>query len=283
MNPKISVIIPFFNAEKTLPRAMESILIQEGVDWELILVNDGSRDNSEELVKSFLFDSRIFYFKQKNKGVCAARNLGSFKAKGDWLIFLDSDDEIEKSLFNILADSISQDYEVLLWGFHWVFPNGNSKSLIRNDDKYIPILSGTFAIKRDVFHTAGRYDENLKFGENTELFHRIMLAGLSVKKLPIIGMTYYDSSTGGSKNLQNSIDSNLAILKKHEKTLSKHTKHLYHQVIGVNQLRFRRFKEARNHLWTAYILKPFKISTLIRFLISLFPIIATRLYSETVK
>ncbi|TFV97264.1 glycosyltransferase family 2 protein [Algoriphagus kandeliae] len=282
MSPKISVIIPFFNSEKNLERAVNSVISQSFTDWELILVDDGSSDNSGKIAKSFLEDFRISYFFQENSGVSVARNLGASKANGYWLIFLDSDDELDSSLFFELIQSTSENIHVVLWGFNWVFQNGKSKTFIRKGEKYIPNLSGSFAFKRVVFLTLGGFDESLNFGENTELFHRISLSNLIIKELAIIGFTYHDSNNGGSKNLQNSIDSNLIILEKHKETLSNHTKHLYHQVIGVNQLRFRRYKEARKNLWIAYTYKPFKLSTLVRFFISLFPFLVIRLYSEKV-
>ncbi|WP_268035812.1 glycosyltransferase family 2 protein [Algoriphagus sp. PAP.12] len=280
---KFSVIIPFFNGANTLDRAIQSVLSQKYPDWELILVNDGSTDQSEQISQYYMSNPKVSYFYQENIGVSAARNLGASNAIGEWLIFLDSDDEFENSLFDSLMNSNSQDQEVLVWGFDWVFPNGESKSFVQNDEKYIPFLSGTFTIKREVFDSLHGYDENLRFGENTELFHRLNLASLILKKIPIIGLTYYDSTNGGSKNLQNVIDSNLLILNKHKQTLPNHTKHLYHQIIGVNQLRFRKFSQARKHLWIAYRLKPYKLSTLLRLLISLSPLISSKIYLDSVK
>jgi len=129
----------------------------------------------------------------------------------------------------------------------------------------------------------GGFDERLKFGENTELFFRIDRKKPSVSFIQKNNFIYKPSIDGGSKSLKNAIESNLIVLEKHGDLLSNHIKHLYHQVIGVNFIRFRRFREAQDHLWIAYKLKPRKISRLIRFLISMLPILAKRLYSEEVK
>jgi len=87
-----SIIIPVYNAEKYLSKSIESILQQTHQDFELIIINDGSTDNSEEVIKSYLYDSRIKYFSQTNKGEAAARNRGIAESKGEYIAFLDADD-----------------------------------------------------------------------------------------------------------------------------------------------------------------------------------------------
>ena len=90
---KISIIIPTWNREKVISRAITSILKQSYQDWELIIVDDGSSDNTEMAVKSFN-DHRIIYINEgKNISFLQARNLGIKKASGEWISLLDSDDE----------------------------------------------------------------------------------------------------------------------------------------------------------------------------------------------
>jgi len=92
-NPIFSVIIPTYNRANLLPRPIKSVLNQTYQNFELIIVDDCSTDNTEEVVKAF-FDERIKYFKhKKNKGVLGARNTGFKLAKGKYIAFLDSDDE----------------------------------------------------------------------------------------------------------------------------------------------------------------------------------------------
>jgi glycosyltransferase involved in cell wall biosynthesis len=91
--PKVSVIIPTYNRKKLVVRAIKSVINQTYRNWELIIVDDGSTDNTKEAIKPFLENKKIKYFYQKNKGVCAARNLGIQKAKGEYIALLDSDDE----------------------------------------------------------------------------------------------------------------------------------------------------------------------------------------------
>ena len=93
MHQLVSVIIPCYNQAHYIGQALESVLEQTYTHWECIVVNDGSQDQSEDVIKSFTqHDSRIQYVYQKNAGVAAARNKGFSKAKGDYIQFLDGDD-----------------------------------------------------------------------------------------------------------------------------------------------------------------------------------------------
>jgi glycosyltransferase involved in cell wall biosynthesis len=89
--PLVSIIMPAYNAGDFIAEAIQSVLEQEHQHWELIIINDGSTDNTEEIVKSFN-DDRIQYYSQKNNGVSAARNVGLDNMKGDFYAFLDADD-----------------------------------------------------------------------------------------------------------------------------------------------------------------------------------------------
>ena len=101
---KISIIVPVYNTEKYLKRCIDSILSQNYADFELLLVDDGSTDGSGALCDSYQQkDSRVRVFHQKNAGVSAARNYGVDQAQGEWVCFVDSDDEV---LPDYLSDMI---------------------------------------------------------------------------------------------------------------------------------------------------------------------------------
>ena len=91
--PRVSVIMPVFNADKYVAHAIRSILSQTFTEWELIVVNDGSTDNSEEVILSFN-DPRIRYFTKENGGVSTARNCALKKARGEFICFVDADDAL---------------------------------------------------------------------------------------------------------------------------------------------------------------------------------------------
>jgi len=110
LNPLVSVIIPCYNQARFLPDAIGSLIAQSLEDWECIIINDGSSDNTHEVALSFASsDQRIRYVEQKNQGLSGARNKGLDHAKGRYIQFLDADDLIEfdklrlqvESLFNI--------------------------------------------------------------------------------------------------------------------------------------------------------------------------------------
>ncbi len=115
MNPTVSVIIPTYNRANLVSRAIKSVLNQTYQDFEIIVVDDCSEDNTEEIVKSFN-DSRIRYIKhKKNKGGSAARNTGIKRARGKYIAFLDDDDEwlpskLEKQI--MLFEKLSKHYGV---------------------------------------------------------------------------------------------------------------------------------------------------------------------------
>lgn len=134
----ISVIVPVYNAEKTLRRCVESILSQTDQDIELLLVNDGSTDSSEAICNEYVEKKRraILLNKVNGWGVSSARNLGIDYASGDWLLFVDSDDYIEPDTLSRYKQSISasdvyyvQDYFINKPGLEWKvsFPRRKEK------------------------------------------------------------------------------------------------------------------------------------------------------------
>ena len=110
MNNLISVIVPIYNSEKYLPKCIESILSQTYKNLELILINDGSTDNSLNICNYYKsLDNRIIVIDKPNEGVSATRNLGIKIAKGDYLGFVDSDDYIEDNMYEVLLTQIETD------------------------------------------------------------------------------------------------------------------------------------------------------------------------------
>lgn len=105
MNDLISIVIPLYNKEKAINKTILSVLKQTYINWELIIVDDGSTDRSADVVRSFS-DKRIFYYLKKNGGVSSARNYGVKKAKGEWIIFLDADDCFLPNALNILYELV---------------------------------------------------------------------------------------------------------------------------------------------------------------------------------
>lgn len=107
--PKFSIISPVYKVEPYLRRCIDSILVQTYEDWELILVDDGSPDNSGNICDEYaLKDSRIRVLHKTNGGVSSARNLGLQETKGEWVLFVDSDDKIERFALATIAEAIEK-------------------------------------------------------------------------------------------------------------------------------------------------------------------------------
>ena len=123
---KISVIVPIYNTEQYLSRCLDSIISQSFTDFELLLIDDGSTDGSGIICDSYADrDRRIRVFHKENGGVSSARNLGIDKAQGEWLYFVDSDDELLPGGLRTLVDNISDDVDVVMGGFESVDELGN--------------------------------------------------------------------------------------------------------------------------------------------------------------
>lgn len=100
---KISIIIPIYNVEQYLPQCLDSIINQTYKNLEIILINDGSTDNSGKICDNYAkVDNRIHVFHKKNEGVSSARNLGLEKCTGDFIGFVDPDDFIELNMYELL-------------------------------------------------------------------------------------------------------------------------------------------------------------------------------------
>ena len=114
----ISIIVPIYNAEEYLVRCIESILKQTFVDYELILIDDGSSDHSSVICDDFSQkDERIKVIHQKNSGVSVARNVGIENAKGKYIMFVDADDYIAPTLCENLLNEINKDVDLVISGY----------------------------------------------------------------------------------------------------------------------------------------------------------------------
>lgn len=136
----ISIVVAVYNIESLLHHCVDSVLRQDDTDWELILVNDGSEDNSDILCRKYASaDSRIKYVKKENGGLSSARNAGIRAASGEWIIFVDGDDYLLPNTISTLKELIQQSgdsVDLVQYGFLEVAnyelfrPNAVKKTLI---------------------------------------------------------------------------------------------------------------------------------------------------------
>lgn len=146
---KISIILPVYNSEKTIKRCLDSILKQTYSNLEIIIVNDGSTDNTLDIICNMQEDSRIRIVSIENKGVSHARNVGLDKATGDLVTFVDSDDYIECNMYQYLVDIMNKyDADISHCGYNNVIDNkvvsftgkNNGKEFVQNTDEALECL-----------------------------------------------------------------------------------------------------------------------------------------------
>ena len=128
-SPKISIIIPVYNAAKFLHKCINSILAQTFQDFEILLINDGSTDESGAICDRYtLTDNRIRVFHKENGGVSSARNIGLRNACGEWIYFVDSDDTIYNDCLETLISQTSDDVDCVTGGYTCVY-NGKTSGI----------------------------------------------------------------------------------------------------------------------------------------------------------
>lgn len=181
MQGKISVVVPIYNSEQTIAKCIDSALNQSYQDIELILVNDGSTDNSKKIIDSYK-DSRIVVIDQKNQGVSASRNRGIEHAKGEYIVFLDSDDVLTNDACEILVRGM-QGCDYCITGFQMIGDKNFQRNLkdtsveegIYTIDEFGEVFPELFAVgyinapwakcfRRNLI-TSG-FDESISIGED---------------------------------------------------------------------------------------------------------------------
>lgn len=232
MKPKISVIVPCYDQAQYLDECLHSVWDQTFKNWECIIVNDGSPDNTEEIAQKWIAkDSRFKYLYKSNGGLSSARNTGIESAVGEWILPLDSDDKISHSYLEMASKEFDKGYtliycEASFFGDKmgkWEIPKFNFEQFLVHNQ----IFCSSF-FKKENWSTVGGYDVNMKSGyEDWEFFIRL-LSRISPHVFQIKKTCFYyrrkDISMLNSLTLQNE-------KKIKEYIFQKHTQ-LYHQHFG---------------------------------------------------
>jgi glycosyltransferase involved in cell wall biosynthesis len=277
---KISIIIPTLDRQAQLENLIGRLseVIQ---NEELIIVDDSFDSFNIGDLSTDKFPIKYIH-RGKKLGVSSARNVGATAAEGEYLLFFDDDDDFTEDWLGDFRDKLSSSPDLVHCDMKIIHGNGNEENVSAKKRNYSIVIPGAWVIKKALFQEIGGFDERLKFAENTELFFRIGKVEKATEYIEKQNFIYYQSLDGGSKNLQNMIDSILIILEKHDEILSNHVKYLYHQIVGVNQMRFKSYSEARLHLSKSWRYKPYKIKTLGRLFIACIPPLAKRLYPKEI-
>lgn len=191
--PKISVVIPLYNKENFIKKTLDSVLQQTFTDFEVIIVNDCSTDNSDKIILEYK-DERIKKVEHKtNKGLSAARNTGILNSNSDYIAFLDADDIWEPEYLAVINDLIQNFPEANAYATNY-FEDINGKkykpynsSLFLSEDysgtldffemnlQKVLFVPSSFCVKKSTFDTIGLYDENINFCEDVDLNIRLNL------------------------------------------------------------------------------------------------------------
>lgn len=213
-NIKISVIVPIYNTEKFLEKCIESILNQTLKEIELILVNDGSTDNSYLICEKYAEkDSRILYIKIDNSGCSFARNIGLEKAKGEYITFVDSDDYIEKNMYEeMYKKAKEEDLDCCVCGFNRIDMkksilkvgiNFNNNTKLKEYTKYDKYSSYTW---NKIFKKEKVKKLNLSFPLQKhccEDFFFTFLYLIDANRVNCIDGTYYNYVIHGGNSVKN--------------------------------------------------------------------------------
>jgi len=192
--PKISVLLPVYNAEKYIKDAINSILIQTFQDFELVILNDGSTDKTEMIILSF-DDNRIKYHKSENKGIVYQLNKGVELAAGEYIARMDSDDISLPARLSKQIEFMEQHPNVDALGTAYFRIDERGKKIgekkvpsTHEECEFMatlnsPILHPTLMIKKDVIKEIGGYKKDFNLIEDYELFLRLIKSGYKMANL----------------------------------------------------------------------------------------------------
>lgn len=188
--PKISVIVPCYNHAQFIIEALTSVFNQSFKDYECIIIDDGSTDNTQDIVTNWIDDKKQFkYFHQANSGLSHARNKGISLSSGIYILPLDSDDKISFNYLKVCFNALEANQEIkIAYGESYFFGKNNKKWNLDiykfNDLLYKNMIYCTGLYRKKDWVRVGGYDENLKEGlEDWEFWIHILKDGGKVVKL----------------------------------------------------------------------------------------------------
>jgi glycosyltransferase involved in cell wall biosynthesis len=232
----VSVVMPVYNAGNYLNEAVQSLLKQSYSNWELIVVDDGSTDNSLEILNSYS-DPRIRIFQRENGGQCAATNTALQHINGDYVLFFDADDVMDKDKIrrqlNTLRTEGNNVVAVGRWAFFWrtvedakfndepVYFSGAPNEWLYRLWAYETMMPNHgYLIPRQVLEKAGKYyDEEIFLNVDFEYFTRIVLAADKIIYCPD-AICYYRKGVPGAKTTNPKLERRLSSLRSRAKAIS---------------------------------------------------------------
>ena len=253
-SPSFSVVIPSYNRAGYLPAALDSVFAQKHSDFEVIVVDDGSTDDTRQALEPYM--DRICYLYQENRGSAAARNRGIREARGRWIAFLDSDDMWEPETLERIATAFRENPDVGLvaltareideneritgrvHGKNTAGPCYTTKSLLWGDSG----SASWFSVRREILDAVGPYDESLLSAEECDILLRISFH-TRMMNLPEPLMRFRAHSTSLSQDRRTNARCWIRILEKLEERNPEwvqRNRRIYRRALGKELLRFGR-------------------------------------------
>ena len=234
MKHKFSLIIPAYNVEKYIKKCLDSVLNQTYNNYEIIIINDGSTDNTSKILESYKSNKKIKIINKENKGLSNARNTGVSNAKGDYILFIDSDDFIEKELLEILNKTIKDEdlvrfqikildetNKIIKEYKEETFNNLNGIEAFNKLSKYNLVeLAVCYAYKKDTFLKNNYKFEEKTYHEDFGLIPYIIISSKKVTSINYIGYNYLQRKN----SIMNNTDYETEIKKSND--VLKHYKNL---------------------------------------------------------
>ena len=212
---KVSIIVPFYNVEKYIEKCLTSLVNQTLEEIEIILVNDGSKDNSIKVAKDFeqKYSAKIRYYEKPNGGLGDARNFGIKFAKGEYIAFLDSDDYVEPTMYEEMYEmAIKEKSDMVECDFWWEYPNKKKEDIgveYKNQNDMLlkaRVVAWNKLIKKEIYekHPEARFAVGLRY-EDVEGFYKILpyINKVSFVRKPFIHYVQRNNSISNTQNKKN--------------------------------------------------------------------------------
>lgn len=202
---KYSFVVPCYNGENYIKRCLGSILEQDG-NYEVIIINDGSLDNSLDLINEYVDNKKVFVINQKNMGLSVSRNNGISKSRGEYLIFVDIDDYIDKDFLTVVDKNIENE-DMLKIGYNSIYKeekevhnnivfSGNGKDAFNEliKSRIIFEMAPLYIIKRNYMIENNYFFEKDKYHEDFGLIPYMIINANSFKSIDYNGYMYVQTS-----------------------------------------------------------------------------------------
>jgi glycosyltransferase involved in cell wall biosynthesis len=279
--PSIAVIVPAYNAATTIERTLEALRAQSIEDWEAIVVDDGSVDDTAS-VAGGVDDVRIRIVAIEHTGVSAARNRGLHESRAPVITFVDADDVPARNWLQRLVEPFQAEHIgiVCCRGLR-VFPDATATPVEFHEDPRfgaVRFQAGSFAARRDLV-TVG-FDERLAFGENTDIGNRLLreaaTRGFEVATVDEALIRWHVDPSREDARDADRLEAAEVTLRTHGETMSRRTVTLHERLAAVNAARIGHLRSARSHARAAIALEPLRWTNWATFAGSWVPLLGDR-------